>query len=400
MLGTSKVSKARAYSWIAIVVMAWLGVGALGAVIKCGQGLAARGVRQMRTHTLVHSILARRVWARLKMGGPRSGLTMEGFKRTFLSSLTSFQRAPRILLHAQAVRASQHAAPQRWPLGYRVVHGALSSPPLTMTTLTATPERVRNIHKLRRLQGGQTTTVPSSGEAPVESSPEGKAVDCGGQVTGRLAVIVAVADGCNAIGYNNSLLWDIPQDTKHFRDTTIKLPSSTPTSNTTEPDSLKMMNAVIMGRRTWISIPPRFRPLKSRINVVVSSQSPTTLGLDPPTGGAGGPPAMVVPSIQAALSALEDLPSFSGLAFVIGGESMYKEAMGMPTLGSIYLTRVFIDPPLRELEYDRVFPDVDARFFRLESRSKLCHVDEEKGGSNGGSRLVTGYQFEVYRRRS
>ena len=56
-----------------------------------------------------------------------------------------------------------------------------------------------------------------------------------------------------AIGQNGAMPWHLPEDLAHFKRTTLGCP-------------------VIMGRKTWDSLPPRFRPLPGRINVVVTRQ--------------------------------------------------------------------------------------------------------------------------------
>ena len=65
-----------------------------------------------------------------------------------------------------------------------------------------------------------------------------------------LSLIAAVAAN-GAIGRDNDLLWNDSRDQKHFRATTLGCP-------------------VIMGRRTWDSLPERFRPLPGRRNVVIT----------------------------------------------------------------------------------------------------------------------------------
>ncbi|MEY8875691.1 MAG: dihydrofolate reductase, partial [Leptothrix sp. (in: b-proteobacteria)] len=68
----------------------------------------------------------------------------------------------------------------------------------------------------------------------------------------ELVLIAAVArDG--VIGYDNRLPWHLPEDLKHFKQQTLGCP-------------------VLMGRKTWDSLPPRFRPLPGRSNVVLTRQ--------------------------------------------------------------------------------------------------------------------------------
>jgi dihydrofolate reductase len=56
------------------------------------------------------------------------------------------------------------------------------------------------------------------------------------------------------IGANNTLPWHLPEDLAHFKRTTLGQP-------------------VIMGRKTWDSLPPKFRPLPGRVNIVVTRQT-------------------------------------------------------------------------------------------------------------------------------
>ncbi len=72
----------------------------------------------------------------------------------------------------------------------------------------------------------------------------------------RLTLIVA-ATISNGIGRNAGLPWRLPQEMAYFARVTSNAPEGT-------------ANAVVMGRNTWESIPIKFRPLKNRINVVIS----------------------------------------------------------------------------------------------------------------------------------
>ena len=95
------------------------------------------------------------------------------------------------------------------------------------------------------------------------------------------------------IGHNNTLPWHLPEDLAHFKRTTLGCP-------------------VIMGRKTWDSLPPKFRPLPGRLNIVVTRQ---------PDWQAPG--ALTAHSLQAAC----DLCPPDSDAWVIGGAEIYAQAL-------------------------------------------------------------------------
>ena len=94
------------------------------------------------------------------------------------------------------------------------------------------------------------------------------------------------------IGNNNTLPWHLPEDMAHFKRMTTGWP-------------------VIMGRKTWDSLPPRFRPLPGRSNVVVTRQA---------QWAAQG--ALVATSLPDALTLCET----SEQVWVIGGAQIYQQA--------------------------------------------------------------------------
>lgn len=86
------------------------------------------------------------------------------------------------------------------------------------------------------------------------------------QVTRRdgkppVSVVVAVTDK-GGIGLQGKLPWDLKTDMTFFRDIT---------KSTRGPAGVQ--NAAVMGRRTWAGIPPAFRPLKGRVNALLSFQA-------------------------------------------------------------------------------------------------------------------------------
>jgi dihydrofolate reductase len=120
-------------------------------------------------------------------------------------------------------------------------------------------------------------------------------------------MIAAVGARTRAIGDGKNLLWDIPTDLARFRELTRGRP-------------------VIMGSKTWESIPANRRPLPKRPNIVVSRDASY------PAEG-----AVVVTSIEDALKAAGAVAD-DGDVFVIGGAQIY--AMALPFADQLDLTQV------------------------------------------------------------
>ncbi|KAH7287929.1 hypothetical protein KP509_31G003600 [Ceratopteris richardii] len=143
------------------------------------------------------------------------------------------------------------------------------------------------------------------------------------------------------IGLNGRLPWKLPTDMDFFK---------TVTSNTC--DSSKR-NAVIMGRVSWESIPPKFRPLPGRLNVVLT-KSP-----NPPNLGNG---VLVCSSLLGALELLATPPYSTSVetVFVIGGGQIYTQAIELSNCDAIHLTHIDIS-----CECDTFFPMLDKDRFHL-----------------------------------
>ncbi len=119
----------------------------------------------------------------------------------------------------------------------------------------------------------------------------------------RLHLIYARAAN-GVIGHNGALPWHLPEDLAHFKRTTLGCP-------------------VIMGRKTWDSLPPRFRPLPGRTNIVV------TRGTNWAAEG-----AVTAHSLEAA----RDLCPPGSDAWVIGGAQIYAQAL--PLASSVVVTEI------------------------------------------------------------
>ena len=114
---------------------------------------------------------------------------------------------------------------------------------------------------------------------------------------------------------------------------------------TTETQSADTKNAVLMGRKTWESIPEKFRPLKDRINVVLT-KSPSAISL--PEG------VLVASSLQDACIKLDDKKV--GEIFVIGGSQIYDEALKSSYVNKVLCTNVYNIPETQK--FDAFFPEL------------------------------------------
>lgn len=113
------------------------------------------------------------------------------------------------------------------------------------------------------------------------------------------------------------------------------------------------MNAVIMGRKTWDSIPPKFRPLKGRLNIVISRSHGSVPAPAPAADLDAGTDAVKVGSLEQAVEYLRLGGAGAGAAraFVIGGAQIYAAALQLKEARRVLLTRITDD-----FECDTFFP--------------------------------------------
>ena len=167
----------------------------------------------------------------------------------------------------------------------------------------------------------------------------------------KLVVVAAIAHG-GVIGRDGSVPWRLPEDMARFREVTMGHP-------------------VVMGRRTWDSLPDRFRPLPGRRNVVVTRN---------PAWSADG--AERAGSLAEALRLVEGSEvEGSERVSVIGGCEVYEAAL--PLADELLLTEVALD-----VEGDTFFPPFE--------RSAFAEVSREEHVADDG----TAFAFVTYRRRA
>lgn len=147
-----------------------------------------------------------------------------------------------------------------------------------------------------------------------------------------MVIIAAVANN-GVIGKDGALPWRLPEDLRHFK-------------------ALTSGHAVIMGRKTWESLPARCRPLPGRHNIVVT-RNPAYVA----------PGATVVTALADALRL-----NIDATAFVIGGAELYAHAL--PLADRLELTEIDAD-----IDGDASFPAFDRRAWRETSRTPATSAD-------------------------
>jgi dihydrofolate reductase len=137
----------------------------------------------------------------------------------------------------------------------------------------------------------------------------------------KVSIIAAIAKG-RAIGKDNNLIWHLPADMRFFSETTRG-------------------HHVLMGRKNWESIPHKYQPLPGRTNIVITRNA---------NYHADG--ATVFTRLQKGIAWAEKRGEEH--LFIIGGGQIYKLALDLDLVDTMYLTQVN-----EEFEADTFFPEFD-----------------------------------------
>ena len=160
-----------------------------------------------------------------------------------------------------------------------------------------------------------------------------------------ISIIAAVSEDLG-IGNDNELLWHIPEDLKRFK-------------------RLTYGNTVLMGRRTWESLPRK--PLPGRKNIVITDIS------DECFDG-----AVTAYSIEDALRKCGQEEEI----FIIGGGSIYKQFM--PLADRLYITHVH-----KTMRADVFFPEIERKQWKITNKEEFISPDEH----------VIPYTYVIYERK-
>lgn len=158
----------------------------------------------------------------------------------------------------------------------------------------------------------------------------------------RFSIVVAMESTQQGIGIQNQLPWHYSDDLAYFKRLTQTAPHG-------------KQNAIIMGRKTWESLPKR--PLPNRLNIVVSTQLTNTN-------------ILVAKSLEHALGLASIEKAYR--TFVIGGALLYQVAIDHHRLDDIYITRI-----LSPHTVDCFFPKLPPRFRCQQLSTPTPHLQFE-----------------------
>lgn len=193
----------------------------------------------------------------------------------------------------------------------------------------------------------------------------------------KVTIIVAALLPSLGIGYKGGMPWRLKQEMKYFR---------TVTSHTTKENA---KNAVIMGRKTWESIPPKFRPLPNRLNVVLSRSFENA-------GSISNSDTVVhFNDVQTALEKVLAL-NFIDKVFIMGGAELYNKCVLHPLVENVLLTEIVSD---KDIPVDTFlkFPLIELwQKQPIEELRKVVEVEFPEGKVKEGD---FEYEFSLWKRR-
>lgn len=222
----------------------------------------------------------------------------------------------------------------------------------------------------------------------------------------ELTLIVAATRNMG-IGLNGSMPWKgLRKEMQYFASVTKRIPpkvserathdvarSNPLLADESYTNSLQSpagaVNAVIMGRKTWDSIPPKFRPLTARLNIIITRSAPPSL----PSPSLSITDPIRVSSFDQAISYAKS--HSVGRIFVMGGAQIYEAALKRPEVRRVLLTSIE-----RDFECDVFFPldltNSKTPGWLKRSREELREWTGEEVAEGGMEEADTKYEFQMW----
>ena len=161
--------------------------------------------------------------------------------------------------------------------------------------------------------------------------------------------LIVAMDQNNGIGLNGDLPWRLTNDMSYFKEKT---------STTKNPNK---KNAVLMGRKTFESIPKKFRPLPNRVNLILTRNK--TLSI---------PNCISSNSLESAIQLIKKENNQIETIFIIGGGEIYKDAISKNICSKLWVTKLYND-----FTCNTFFPNIPENFKLLNSSKKYTENDIE-----------------------
>ncbi|QPG72949.1 hypothetical protein FOA43_000253 [Brettanomyces nanus] len=205
----------------------------------------------------------------------------------------------------------------------------------------------------------------------------------------EVSIIVAALLPSHGIGNRGKLPWRLKKEMKYFREVTTKT-----------HDPLKK-NMVVMGRNTYESIPVKFRPLKGRVNVVLSRDLDSYRKKMEQEVAANGSMLQLAGSLDQALLFVD--PTKIEEIFIIGGAQLYKTALDKAShmVDRILLTEI---TSLEQLQLD-TFLALDSTQWEKRFETELSSYLVSKGLADefqltGNHEGNFQYDFTLWKRKT
>ena len=156
-------------------------------------------------------------------------------------------------------------------------------------------------------------------------------------------IITALEYKKNGIGINNSLPWNIRKDLQYFKNITTRVDKD---------ETIEYINTVIMGYKTWESIPEKYKPLENRINIIITTKDIIS----------DNKFIIYIKWLELTKTIIDfnnqkfkckDKIYQINKNFIIGGESIYKLALQSLNIHSLYITEMY-----NKFKCDRFFPEI------------------------------------------
>lgn len=201
----------------------------------------------------------------------------------------------------------------------------------------------------------------------------------------KINAIVAMCNSNYGIGLNGTLPWRLPKDLKFFAQVTKFTKDKTKS------------NAVIIGRKTWHSLPTISRPLPNRVNIIISNTITSKSELMA-NQKANLDDIHICKSYSDAIDLIsKELSHRIENVYVIGGSQLYQSAFEYKNFNRLYLTRVYSDIKCDTFLQPKNF---------LQSFQKVTEIDKLNEDENlNGFEIDTvqregeiEYCFEIYER--